>query len=533
MKAQPKPLCQPNLCRTIRTPEVQTFRSNDLEADRDNRPWLAPRGDTAVCNYSRKAKRPQAAVWNSDQVRQAVADLRRDYTASSAKGPNASLLRTWESMHRRMNEGRNDCYPLTCEKITKVAAAFKACGYRSFANYLSRAKEVHISHGGVWSEELNMEGRRAVRSVTRGIGPVLQRTPLDIEQIIQYQTRRPLRFPPVVDEGPVGIHTLVVLGCYFMLREAEASLLLLANVSFDRRRMWVTIKLPSSKTDPAAASVDRSWGCLCKSRGPQSCPYHLANDHARTLHMTFSHSHDMQCLPFFPTESGTTVEKTKVVESFEMLHERLGLPLVDENGSRLLGGHSMRLAGSRMLASSGLHLYQIELMARWKSPMLIHYAQSAPLTTITKDLEEATARRSLSDQLELLRQEMGRLERETKQGHSQSDLTDRLQQLESTLGTLDDRTRDMIKDQCNQFRLQLLDKPTKFVRNSSSGVWHSVSIDGLGHTPGTWATVCGWRFGLSHFTRGEQIPHGCRQVCDKCLPKYTTSSSDSSEDSSD
>lgn len=98
---------------TIRVPEAPNFRSNDLGAARDNRPWPAPRNDAAACNYTRKARRPQAAVWNSEQCQQALNDLKRDYTASSSKGPNASLLRTWESIHRRMNQGKNDYYPLT------------------------------------------------------------------------------------------------------------------------------------------------------------------------------------------------------------------------------------------------------------------------------------------------------------------------------------------------------------------------------------------------------------------------------------
>ena len=68
-------------------------------------------------------------------------------------------------------------YPLTADKIAMVAAAFKACGYRSFANYLSRAKEHHIQLYQTWGPEMVIEARRAVRSVTRGIGPVAQRTP--------------------------------------------------------------------------------------------------------------------------------------------------------------------------------------------------------------------------------------------------------------------------------------------------------------------------------------------------------------------
>lgn len=85
-----------------------------------------------------------------------------------------------------------------------------------------------------------MEGRRAVRSVTRGIGPVQQRAPLEIDLLIEQQDGRPLTFEPIVPEGPV-VHVLIVIGCYFMLREAEASLMLLANVSIDLTREQVTI----------------------------------------------------------------------------------------------------------------------------------------------------------------------------------------------------------------------------------------------------------------------------------------------------
>ena len=167
--------------------------------------------------------------------------------------------------------------------------------------------------------------------MTRGIGTVQQRTPLDIEQIIQSQADRPLLIGPLLEDGPLGVHALVVLGCYFMLREAEASLLLLANVNLDQRRKQVTTRLPSSKTDPAAASVDRSWGCLCNTRGMHGCPYHLAEAQVHLLHSLFSDGHDQHVLPFFPTELGTTVEKVKAVET-RMVHACWAGTLCDWQG---------------------------------------------------------------------------------------------------------------------------------------------------------------------------------------------------------
>lgn len=139
-----------------------------------NRPWLASRGDTPVCNFSRKARRIDDNDWTPALRNSALEMLRRDYTASSAKGPTASVLKTWEAMRQRMHDGNVPVYPLTPSEIARVAAAFKWCGYRSFSNYMSRAIEVHIDMYGFWGADLALEARRSCRSVTRGIGPATQ-----------------------------------------------------------------------------------------------------------------------------------------------------------------------------------------------------------------------------------------------------------------------------------------------------------------------------------------------------------------------
>lgn len=218
-------------------------------------PWLAQRRDAPACNFSRKAKRPLEADWSAKQRRHALDNLRKDYVANSAKGPAAAVLRTWESMHIRMMGRHVPVFPLTPEKIANVAAAFKACGYRSFNNYMSKAKEVHIHMIGNWGIDLSLEARRSSRSVSRGIGPVAQRSPLDFDRILSHQKGCSIDHIPIVEGGPIGAHNMIVIGTFVMLREIEASLLLLANVKLDRQNLSVTIRLPCSKTDPAAASL--------------------------------------------------------------------------------------------------------------------------------------------------------------------------------------------------------------------------------------------------------------------------------------
>lgn len=182
--------------RTVRKPERRDT------ATTTKRPWVAERSDAPVCNYSRKAKRIDGARWTPEFREEARNALRRDYVASSAKGPSASVLRAWEAMHRRMLGPDVPVYPLTPDKITQVAGAFKMCGYRSFSNYLTKAKEVQIQMYGGWCADLNLEARRATRSVARGIGPVTQRTPLRIERLMEARRNRQVGRKPLVEAGP-------------------------------------------------------------------------------------------------------------------------------------------------------------------------------------------------------------------------------------------------------------------------------------------------------------------------------------------
>ena len=126
-----------------------------------------------------------------------------------------------------------------------------------------------------------------------------------------------------------------------------------ANVKIDDWSKSVTLKLPSSKIDPA----DRTWGCLCNTHQEVGCPYHQAHTQMTQLQRKFADFYMER--PFFPTVQGKAAEKQKVVETFEMMHERLGLDCVEQDCTKMLGGHSMRLAGARLLSSSGLHLNQV------------------------------------------------------------------------------------------------------------------------------------------------------------------------------
>ena len=56
----------------------------------------------------------------------------------------------------------------------------KRGGYRSWGNYLSRAKSQHVREGHHWTDQLELAFKEAKRSVERGQGPARQSAPLDV-----------------------------------------------------------------------------------------------------------------------------------------------------------------------------------------------------------------------------------------------------------------------------------------------------------------------------------------------------------------
>ena len=92
--------------------------------------------------------------------RQALADLDRDMYASTSRAPRDALLQTWEKFHLMWYGPGVPSIPLDEAKLLHVSSLFKAGGYKSFRNYLSRIKERHIMEGHQWSDRLSLIAAR-------------------------------------------------------------------------------------------------------------------------------------------------------------------------------------------------------------------------------------------------------------------------------------------------------------------------------------------------------------------------------------
>ena len=78
-----------------------------------------------------------------------------------------------------------------------------------------------MEEGFDWSMSLERAFRKSKRAVNRGIGPARQSAALDLGAAFKALENR--SSAPVCNRGPVGLRNLLVVGCFWMLRELEIS----------------------------------------------------------------------------------------------------------------------------------------------------------------------------------------------------------------------------------------------------------------------------------------------------------------------
>eukprot|EP00971_Amphidinium_carterae_P340361 6478664-Amphidinium_carterae.3 len=304
----------------------------------------------------------------------AVQNYRDDVNANSSRMSQQSLLRTWSKFAEKA-VGRN-IWPLTPSLIELVAAGFKAGHYRSYANYAAQAKLRHIEFGYEWTQALDLALKRSVRSCKRGMGPGKQSRPIDITHVIGQADAQPL-----VQDGPIGFANLLIVAVFHMLREIEVSALKVMDVKLRHDTQVESLYLSVSKTDPCALGCWRSWGCICEGKRDWHCPYHAIVHQLELLAAMYAVDVDAvpRHSPLFPTLAGCIASKEKVIESTRAWCHNCGM-----HDTLTVTGHTFRVTGAQHLAQRGIDIPTIMVMARWKSNIVLHYAQEAPLMHITE-----------------------------------------------------------------------------------------------------------------------------------------------------
>eukprot|EP00971_Amphidinium_carterae_P349352 6490973-Amphidinium_carterae.1 len=239
------------------------------------------------------------------------------------------------------------------------------------------------------------------------------------------------------------------------------------------------------------------------------CPYHSAVQHMSVLAERF----DLEFpLPLFPTERGETPSKHCMIETIRAAAQKVGIGVHDEYGQPKFGGHSLRTGGAHYLAQHGVELLKIELLGRWRSPLVTHYAGLAPLADLAADLNRRKLGHHLREVVEQVSSNMSLLQTRMASWEDKAQLW------------LD---RERLSRQ--EFQAELLSKlMPKLVLNTGSGVLHKTESRRDDH-PQDWKTVCGWRYGTTgHQWMSSSEDASSFAKCERCFPPSSTLSDTSS-----
>ena len=424
-----------------------------------------------------------------------------------------SQANTWMAFHEAWF-GQEPVAPLTPGKIRAIGSAFKHGGYRGFANYRTTAKQMHVKAGHSWSDLLDLCMDEAERSVLRGIGPGRQALPIDLPTITRHE-------PTTSSYGTLAspmVKRMLIVAAMFMLRELELATIRVRHTHFDHERATCSLYLAVSKTDPEARGCFRKWGCLCVDEPGAPCAYHAALEQLEFIRELFEGPLDDIAL--FPDAAGHPLAKAVVVEAWRMLAADAGL--VIEREGRAITGHTARVTGAQFLASIGMCLFLIQLLARWESAIVMQYVKEAPLIALTQTtrlMMQAQPRlmkdTPLSTGSDLESKIKGLIKGWDEKLKEAEDLYHNLKALSTRELHVHEDAGQTIEDMA----IDMKDRTAIINTNPASGKTHIALVHGGAHSKEEWITRCKWKYGdLPHEAVSTLVTP--RKKCKRCWNIY-------------
>ena len=219
--------------------------------------------------------------------------------------------------------------------------------------------------------------------------------------------------------------------------------------------------------------------------GGQIPPYHAAVHQIDLLKATFGVPLPPDC-PLFPTSKGNACLKVDIADALERTLVAAGLEVTSDTGAKLYGGHSFRVTGAQRLASLGVEISKIMVLARWSSDAVLRYVREAPLDRLPAEVAALEEQRDLlkvvGSMQEGLRDLSSRLQSHTADADGREQALKR--ELASTLGRLQAKFAPSVQNhiiaRCGRRRYKV----------------HVAGAGGVELPPSLWRTKCGVKFAM-------------------------------------
>ena len=292
------------------------------------------------------------------KLQAAVRELNKGYWAKSTMAVKMSRREEVATLAKTV-AGQNQFLPLSKEVVEAVAAALKAAGLASADQYLNELKLLHIEAGFHLEQWLARTFQLCKKSVVRERGPVKRAMEFQLEDVA-------LEAWTMTSDVAVSRATLAYAwGVAWMLREVELSKVCWEHISWNMAKKTVRLYIPSSKTDQRGLGVARTLQCCGLSPCWKGCAWFLIQE----LIALRSSRHAQAGGPVFPNQSGKCPTKAEMISSWKTLL------------AEGVSGHSARRSGAMAYVRKGLDIKELAYLGRWKSAVVLTYAEEALETT--------------------------------------------------------------------------------------------------------------------------------------------------------
>eukprot|EP00435_Cladocopium_sp_Y103_P045365 s422_g13.t1 len=290
---------------------------------------------------------------SKNAIRDVVKRVEDDFYANSSRASKNSKRNTLAELLKAGGEG----FPLTPYALKLIVGTLREAGYKSTSAYLVEAKLEHVENGHAWSNNLERHFKLCMTAAKRGTGP--RKKAVEVPE--DTWSSHSLLEDPVQKGMKVCFSALLfACGTHWMMREIELANLVSKDVCFEPKGRLVSITWNESKTDKEGRGIRRTLQCLCEDNCDLKCPYAVlevlvnraALKGAPGGHLAIDHK-------------GRPASKADIVKDWKRLYG-------DDTT-----GHSTRRSGALQYIRKGWPVAQVGYLGRWKSNIIMEYAQEA------------------------------------------------------------------------------------------------------------------------------------------------------------
>ena len=461
-----------------------------------------------------------AVTWTQESRLAALEALDRDVYSFSGQATQDSHWRTWSRVAKAWGLRP---IPLTINTVKCCMASFKAGTYKSVAQYLSKARQMHIlTFGMPVPADAQLAMTMYTRSALRGLGPPELKDHWDVYALAAIDASWVHTNPSLC----IAPYEMTILACWFLMREIEISAMKACHMEVNCSTKTVAMFLPASKTDTEARGVRRTHGCGCVSLegritivSRRLCPFHLALDLLEVLEEAFGKEYTAGATnPLFPTKEMRTMTKEASIESMRVVVAAAGIPLTRTiaggRKTQRFNGHGPRVSGAIFLARRGIQVITIQGLGRWGTDSVLRYVQLAPLDELPHIAKQALSysTQTLHRDFEGLKDRADRWE--VLQKKLVTDMGMAEEEAENYLMTL-----NLLEAEAAKPKEKKDAEPQTLIINTKTNCVHRVLVFDDDDAE-QWRTFCGWKFGDASFRMIDPEHKEINEVCRKCAKTY-------------